>query len=245
LPPDREAAFAAALRASGGAAPAGLPPRRFAVYRGNVAASAAGTLAASFPAVRALVGGEFFDAMALAFAEAHPPRGPVLAEWGDALPAFIAAFPPAASVPYLADVARLERARLAAYHAADLPPLGLPALAALPPDRLPALRVRPHPAAALVASPWPVVALWAESTGRPPPAPVDLARAETALVTRPAFEVRTQALAPGTAVLAAALLRGESLGAATEAALAVPGFEAAAALGTLFAAGAFAGPAPA
>ena len=58
--------------------------------------------------VRLLVGEEFFRAMAQIHVRAHRPRSPLMFEYGDELPDFIAGFPPAADVPYLADVARLE-----------------------------------------------------------------------------------------------------------------------------------------
>lgn len=56
--------------------------RRFRVYRNNVKASLVAALAARFPVVGRLVGEEFFTAMALVFVERHPPRSPVLAEYG-------------------------------------------------------------------------------------------------------------------------------------------------------------------
>lgn len=242
-----EAAFAAALLAEEGTPPPGLRDpgrngaRRFAVYRNTVAASLVRALGASFPAVEALVGEAFFRGLALLFLRAHPPRSPVLHEWGAAFPDFIAAFPPAAALPYLADVARLDRAALRAFHAADAEPAGLEALAAVPPEALAGLRILPHPAAALVASPHPVVALRAEATGGRADLPVDLARAESALVTRPGLSVEVVALSPGAAALAAALLQGATFGEAAERALAHPGTDLPAAIGAVFGAGIAAG----
>lgn len=46
-------------------------------------------------------------------------RGPSLALYGAGFADFVEDFEPAASVVYLADVARLERARLESLHAAD------------------------------------------------------------------------------------------------------------------------------
>ena len=42
----------------------------------------------------------------------HPPTSPVLTEYGDGFADWIAGFEPAAALPYLADMARLERARV-------------------------------------------------------------------------------------------------------------------------------------
>jgi hypothetical protein len=67
--------------------------RRFAVYRNNVQHGLTRALAARFPVVEALVGAEFFTAMARVFAAEAPPRDPVLLRWGDAFPASSTAFP--------------------------------------------------------------------------------------------------------------------------------------------------------
>jgi hypothetical protein len=57
--------------------------------------------------------------MAGAFARANPPRSPVMAHYGAGFAGFIEEFPPAAGLPYLADVARLELLRVHAYHAVE------------------------------------------------------------------------------------------------------------------------------
>ena len=91
------------------------PAKRFAVYRNNVVVSLIDALATRFPAAQRIVGEEFFRAMAGVFARAHPPRSPLMMTYGEDLPAFIETFAPAAELPYLADVARLEAARTRAF----------------------------------------------------------------------------------------------------------------------------------
>jgi hypothetical protein len=213
-----------------GSAPAG---RRFAVYRNNVAVGLTEALAAGFPAILGLVGDDFFRAMAGVFLRAHPPKSRILADWGADLPAFLAAFPPVAHVPYLADVARLELALRASYHAADADPVDPGRLAALPPARLPGLRLRLAPAVRLVRSAWPVCGIRAATLeGAPPPAMA----AEDVLVVRPAFDPLPAPLPAGGGAFVAALLAGERLGAAAAAAGA--GHDLAATLGQLLAGGA-------
>ncbi|WP_373352898.1 DUF2063 domain-containing protein [Pseudoroseicyclus sp. CXY001] len=158
--------------------------RRFDVYRNNVAVALREALAAGFPVTQALVGEAFFHAMAGAFARVSPPQSPVMRLYGAAFPEFIAGFPPAATLPYLADVARLEMALRESYHAADAAPVGPDALAAFPEARLPALRLRFAPATRLVTSAHPIVSIWAAHHGGPKPAPGP----EAALVTRPGFD---------------------------------------------------------
>jgi hypothetical protein len=203
---DPAAARPAGLRGPGGA-PAG---RRFDVYRNNVAVSLREALGAGFPVLRKLLGAEFFDAMAGIFLRAHPPRSPVLAAWGDELPAFLATFPPVAHLPYLPDVARLELALRASYHAADAAPLEAGALAALPADRMAMLRFGFAPAVRHLRSDWPVVSIWRANTdpAAPPPRP----SGEAAVILRPGFDPLPHLLPAGCGAVLAALMAGATLG---------------------------------
>ena len=197
--------FAAALFDSG-RSPPGLktcngsdPARRLDVYRNNVVASLVDALAAGFPVTLALVGVEFFRAMARIHAASAPPGSPLMMEYGRAFPDFIATFAPAADVVYLADVARLERLRVDAYHAADAVPLGAddfrPLLA--DPGRLLELRLALHPACRWLRSSHAVFSLWAAHQGAAELRDIDPARPEAALVIRPDCEVRVLSLPPG------------------------------------------------
>src|SRR3546814_2803389 len=86
--------------------------------------------------------------------------------YGDSLPAFIETFSPTASVPYLADVARLEMLRVRAYHAADSTPLSTDAIARFlaDTDTLPLLRVALSPSLFLLRSRYAVVTRSEEHT---------------------------------------------------------------------------------
>lgn len=197
--------FAEALTAADGdAAPAALDAaaaRRFRVYRNNVHHGLAGALGAAYPVVRALVGEDFFAALARAFLAAHPPRSRSLALLGGELGEFLDGFAPASAVPYLGDVARLERAVLEALHAADAPPLEPEALAAG------ATGWGVHPAARLVASRHPIVAIWRAHQPGAERGAIE-ARVETALVTRPRLRVLVRDLEPAAAAFAAAVIAG-------------------------------------
>lgn len=218
-----QAEVAAALRAADGtAAPAGLDAddrARFRVYRNNVAVGLTEALAAAYPVVRRLVGAEFFTAMAKAFVAVHPPRARSLALYGEEFPSFVAAFPPARSVAYLGDVARLERAVLEALHAADADPLAPDVFARL--GEHGALAVfTPHPSARVVTSPHPIASLWRGHRAGDGPVRVE-GRPETALVSRPAERVLVHTLTPAAGLFVANLLDGTTAATAAEAAFAV------------------------
>lgn len=215
--------------------------KRFDIYRNNVVVTAIDALASSFPAVRTLVGDEFFRAVARAYFDHSPLTSPLLFRYGETFGEFLGAFPPAANrVPYLADVARLEFARLQAYHAADAAPLTIAALGAIAPDDLVTVALEAHPSVSLIRSRYPVVSLWAASTGILSSQEVDMTRAEDALTVRPAFDVDTRILTPAGAFFLDALLNGKRLGDAAEAAAeAVSGFDLSEHLGGLFETGVF------
>jgi hypothetical protein len=160
------------------------PERRFAVYRNNIASGLSRALAARFPAAEKIVGSAFFTAMAREFVTQHPPRSPVLLGYGDDFAAFVAGFQPAESVPYLADVIRLEAARGHAYHAADVLPLNPATLSALEGGRLAALRFESHPAVSIIRSPHPIVTIWAMNADEMALAPIEIWTPEDALIVR-------------------------------------------------------------
>jgi Putative DNA-binding domain len=126
--------------------------KRYNVYRNNVTVSLIEALAAIYPAVRRITGEEFFRAMARFHLRETPPSSPLLFEYGRDFPAFIARYEYAQDLPWLADVARIERAWLDAYHAADAEPLSPSALAAVPGGRTGDLTFTPHPATRFVRS---------------------------------------------------------------------------------------------
>lgn len=221
------APFFEALWNPGLPTPAGLttwngsdPAARFAIYRNNIIVSLIDALADTYPVTQALVGEEFFRAMAQLFVRQEPPHSPVLAFYGKTFPAFIETFPPATSVPYLADVARLEMLRVQAYHAADAIPLSADTIAqALAKvDELPEMKIKFQPSVGVLCSPYAVVSLWAAHQGITDISTVDPNAPENALILRPQLDVEVIRLTNGASSFIAILLQGKSLGDAHEAA---------------------------
>jgi hypothetical protein len=155
--------------------------------------------------------------MACVFVTQHPPRSPLLMRYGDHFPDFIQHFPPAAELPYLADVARIEAARTRAYHAADVRPIDAARLQTIAPMALMRMRVALHPSAEIVRSSHPAVTIWAMNAGVLTLGDIADWRAQDALVLRPALEVEVRELPPGGAAFLAALARDEPLGTAAAA----------------------------
>jgi hypothetical protein len=247
---ERQREFAAALLDPALPIPAGLvgPDRqpsavRFAVYRNNVFAGLIDALQESFPATARIVGEDFFRAMAREYVRLSPPQSPILLDYGARFAAHIEAFEPARELPYLADVVRIERAWLEAYHAAEANSLGTTHFVTRDSAALPHLCLQLHPSLRVVRSRLPALSIWRMNVPGGEPAPIDLeSGGEDALIVRPAADVEVRSLPAGGAEFIASLASGASvLDAATAAWAAHASFDLAANLGGLIGCGAIVG----
>jgi hypothetical protein len=196
----------------------------FEVYVHHALASLCIAIEEAFPITKRLVGTDFFTAMAGQFVTAHPPTQGWLSSYGEAFPEFVAQYPAAADLAYLADLARIEWARVRAANAPDDPGLDLKSLALLDEATLGSLCLSLHRAAAFVCSPFPIFDIWqahfhADDDEQVPE--IDLATGpQHVLVTRTgSLEVHVSLLDPGDVAFLAALGKNESFAAACEVAV--------------------------
>jgi hypothetical protein len=193
--------------------------QRFALYRGNLSNAWDKTLASAYPVLQALVGEEFFGALARAYGKAHPSGTGDLNRFGAHFADFLNDFPHVADYPYFPDMARLEWALHRAHYADNVPPLDGAALAQLAPEQLDAARLLLHPACRLIASEWAVVELWHAHQADADGFPQQLARRDYGIVVRPQWQAGVLSLSPGAYAALGALQQGEPLGMALDAAL--------------------------
>lgn len=202
---------------------AGLAGPGLQAYRANAGAAAERALAAACPTVQQLVGDEAFAAIARRLWQQHPPLRGDLAQWGGALPAFLAADAALQDEPCLADVARVDLAVHRAEMAADaaLDPASLARLGEHEPE---ALWLRLAPGAALTVSIYPVAQIW-QAHRRDGDDRFDAVRAafaagigDVAFVWRHGWRGDVARLDAAETPFMQALLRGLSLGAALDAA---------------------------
>lgn len=213
----------------------------FAVYRNTVMKACIDALAANFPTVQRLVGEDWFRAAAALHVADEPPRDGRLLVYGDRFPDFLARFEPAASLPYLPGVARLDVLWREAHAAADAAVLAPDALAGLPPEALGALRLQPHPAARWTCfDAQPVFAIWQRNRdAADADAPLDW-QGDDGLLTRPLDAVHAEPFCHGGCALLDACAAGATLGEAAEGALAArPATDLAGVLAQLLRAGVF------
>jgi hypothetical protein len=216
--------FHSYLLAPAGSAPPQLLPgalrgnaeensERLAVYKNNVYSTLVDALASTYPAIERLVGREFFRFAAREYIAIHAPTSPMLLGYGHRFAQFLSRFAPAATVPYLPDVAELEFLWLEAYHATDAVAVDAAQVAArlAEPDIAPALRL--HPSARLMRSRHPVSRIW--ELNRSPDPIKDrtsiAAEPEHLLVIRPRATVEVRRVAPGAHAALETLAAGRSL----------------------------------
>lgn len=213
----------------------------FAVYRNTVMKGCIDALQANYPAVTRLVGEEWFRAAAAIHVREALPADPTLLRYGADFPGFLERFEPAADLPYLPGVARLDRFWTEAHAAPSLPALDPAAIANLAPETLAETTLRPHPAARWA---WfadgPIYTIWSRNRAdKPFSADFDWLP-DGALLARPHDVVEWIALDAAGCAFLDACAAGGTLGDAAQAALqAQEDADLARLLSTLLGAGAF------
>src|SRR5262245_22947705 len=134
-----------------------IPGGRLRVYAEMYYHRLLDVLAEQHEGLRAQLGPEDFAVLVEEYLRMCPPRSYDVGRAGDRLPAFLQSW--AGSGPWLADLARRERARVELFDAADAEPLARETVAALGPDELPELRLELIPAHALLESSWAILEL--------------------------------------------------------------------------------------
>jgi len=246
-----QGAFVHALLAHAGKPVTTIPPEvaalaaqpAFAVYRNTVMKGCIDALQANYPAVARLVGEEWFRAAAAIYVRETLPTDPTLLRYGAAFADFLARFEPAAQLPYLPGVARLDRYWTEAHAAPTQDALDPAAIVGLAPEALADTVLHPHPAARWA---WfadaPIYSIWSRNRNDDAPDSNLDWQPEGALLVRPRDAVVWIALDAAGCAFLDACAAGRTLTAAADAALDVQGnANFARLMSTLLAAGTFSG----
>lgn len=191
-------------------------------YQSNGHALAERAMQAAYPVLAQLLGEESMGALARAYWHAHPPVRGDVAQWGESLADFVAASSQLQDSPYLPDVARLEWVLHGMDSVQDASP-DLNTLALLSAEDPDALWLRLAPGAAVVCSTWPLATIHA-AHGENGPSFEEVGRllqagaAEDAVVWRQGFKPCVRRAVAGESAFLNALLAGQSLGGALDAA---------------------------
>jgi hypothetical protein len=197
------------------------PARRLAIHRRHYHASLIAALTTKFPATAWLMGRADFTEAAASYVGARPPKSPCIAEYGADFPYYIADLPVGARAPYLPSVAEADWHLGQVSIAISEGPLPIAALAPLPEDRLPDVRLMLQTGVRFLAAQWPVDRLIALHLGGNPPDQFVLERETVRLQFRGARgKFGIERLGAGAFAFRRALAAGKTLGAAAESALA-------------------------
>ena len=139
--------------------PSGTIKHRFWIYSEGIVVRRAEALENDYPAIRRILGEGPFRSLAARYARAHPSTFFDLGRAGGALPRFLVSDPLTEELPFLPDLARLERAIACAFVAADAEPRSWEELARLSPAEVADLSLKLLPGTALLSSRWPLLEL--------------------------------------------------------------------------------------
>lgn len=188
---------------------------RLDVYRNNTRQFFRAALALTYPVLLRRVGDESFRQLAHEYSLAHPSTRGDLHWVGQEFPEWLERRLADTDYAWLADLARLEWACEEAAAAANLAPADMAALQQVAPEAFDDLRFEFQPSARVVVSRYPLWTVWQANQGAEEPAPVDLqAGGESCVVACSGAGLAVHRLEASDCSLFAALLRGDTLGAA-------------------------------
>lgn len=194
--------------------------RRLAAYRRNAFGNLCHALATTYPVVKRIVGEAFFREAARQYISDHPSLSGDLNDYGEGFSEFLAAYPYARELPYLAAVAQLEWAVQAVLAAADPAPVDMGILAQVSPDHYGELRFHADSRCIRMDSDWPVSEIWrVNQDGYPGDMRVDFSQNERVLIGLHPGRLAMVVLNDAEAVFFDALSQQASLTDAVEAAL--------------------------
>lgn len=192
----------------------------FAVYRNTVMKGCIDALQANYPVINRLVGEEWLHAAAAIYVRDALPAQSTLLHYGADFADFLARFEPAAELPYLPGVARLDRFWTEAHAAASAEILNPAAITQLTPGNFINARLQPHAAARWA---WfadaPIYTIWSRNRSDDVVDDDIDWQAEGALLTRPLDAVQWRGLDRAGCAFLDACSAGATVAGAAQAAL--------------------------
>lgn len=136
-------------------------PERLHIYSNNTVLGLADVLANTYPVVKRIVGEEFLKTLTRHYMKAHPQPAGNRHMFGGHLATFLKGFAPAASLPYLSDIATLEWAHFQSSIADDAETLDFNGLTtAMSAD--PAFVLALHPSVYVIEQSYNTLDIWQE-----------------------------------------------------------------------------------
>ncbi len=186
---------------------------RMAVYADAYVARMMEALGETYETVKHLLGQEAFVELTESYMEAHPSHSYNLNSVGEHMPEHLAGTRFVEKLPFLPDLARLERQIARSFHAFDGPVFEPGKLAGCSEEDWDRLHIDFQPSVAVVSSRWPVLDIWNERKTSLKDLKIDLEnRSQDVLVIRRGLDVHCELVNSLQAELIRSLQRGEALG---------------------------------
>lgn len=107
-----------------------------------------------FPATLAVLGADSFHNLVTGYLLEYPPSAPSISDCGSHLADYLRDHPMRERAPFIADLAKLERAVVEAFQAPDAVALEPDSLRAIAPEDWPAMKLNIHPSEQMLALDW-------------------------------------------------------------------------------------------
>ncbi len=190
---------------------------RMSVYAGGYVARIRESLAETYEAVKHVMGEDAFTRLAESYAQAYPSHSYNLSDASKELPTFLEQSTWKDNLPFLPDLARLERLIAESFHSFAKSKFDVLALAGLDEDGWNNLRIEFQPFVKIISSPWPIVDLW--TARKTPISKINVTlegRPQCALVYRREFEVFCRPISGFEYEFLKSFFSGKTLGQACE-----------------------------
>jgi hypothetical protein len=169
---------------------------RLNIYRNNVFGNFESVLSSIYPAIKRLVGEDYFEKLVLDFCKKYPSRSGNLDDFGSEFPQFLQQTRRKHKLPYLPDTARLELFFHQAYFCKDAVDFDLKKFQKIPPEDFFNLTFKLHPSCFLIASKFPIFSIWQSNVNEKKPKKLSLQQAESALISKALGQVEIIKLSP-------------------------------------------------
>jgi len=137
--------------------------QRMSVYRNNVIHSLSQAISDSYPVVLRLIGADLFNALAIEYVRKSLPSEASLLNYAADFADFLADHPSCQTLPFLADVARIEYLYIQCFHGSDATAITMSDLFNLEQDKLPQVIFKKHPNVFLFNTDQPALEIWTEN----------------------------------------------------------------------------------
>jgi hypothetical protein len=184
---------------------------RLNIYRNNVFGNFESVLSSIYPAIKRLVGEDYFEKLVVDFCKKYPSRSGNLDDFGSEFPQFLKQIQRRHKLPYLPDTARLELFFHQAYFCKDAVDFDLKKFQKIPPENFFDLTFKLHPSCFLITSKFPIFSIWQSNVSEKKPKKLSLQQAESAIISKALGQVEIIKLSAAEFIFLQNLSQGKNL----------------------------------